>query len=42
MLLTLVPDPLRRSVGDPHTNSGKAGFELSFCAGSATESFDRG
>jgi hypothetical protein len=31
------PDPLRRSVGDPHTDSGKAGFELSFRAGSPTD-----
>ena len=29
MLLTLVPDPLRWSVGRAHTHSRKAGFELS-------------
>src|SRR6476646_8449272 len=34
MLLTLVPDPLRRSVSDPHTDSGKASSELSFRTGS--------
>src|SRR4030081_3158522 len=28
MLLTLVPDPLRWSVGGAYTDSGKAGFEL--------------
>ena len=34
MLLTLVPDPLRWSVGDPHADGGKAGFELAFRSGS--------
>jgi hypothetical protein len=34
MLLTLVPDPLRWSVGDPHADGGKAGFELAFRPGS--------
>src|SRR5918994_6595807 len=30
MLLTLVPDPLRWSVGDPHADSSKTSLELSF------------
>jgi hypothetical protein len=30
MLLTLVPDPLWRSIGNPHADSGKASFELTF------------
>ena len=34
MLLTLVSDPLRRSVGRAHTDSGKAGFEPAFRSGS--------
>src|SRR5216117_2136912 len=29
MLLTLVLDPLRGAVGDPHANSGKTCFQLS-------------
>src|SRR5262249_49726194 len=37
MLLTLVPDPLRRSVGDPHANSSKTSLELSFGAGAPTD-----
>ena len=37
MLLTLVPDPLRRSVGDPHADRGKAGFELALRAGSPAD-----
>ncbi len=37
MLLTLVPDPLRWSVGDPHANSSKTSLELSFCAGAPTD-----
>ena len=34
MLLTFVPDPLRRSVGRAHTDSGKAGFEPALRSGS--------
>jgi len=30
MLLTHVPDPLRWSVSDPHTDSGKASLSLPF------------
>src|SRR6266536_2227179 len=30
MLLTLVPDPLRWSVGDPHADRSKTSLELSF------------
>jgi hypothetical protein len=30
MLLTLVPDPLRWSVDDPHADSSKTSLELSF------------
>jgi len=30
MLLTLVPDPLRRSVGNPHADCSKTSLELSF------------
>ena len=37
MLLTLVPDPLRRSVGDTHADSGKSGLELPFRTGSPTD-----
>jgi hypothetical protein len=33
MLLTLVPDPLRWPVGDPHADSSKTSLELSFRAG---------
>ena len=35
MLLTLVPDPLRRSVGDPQADSGETSLELSFRTGAA-------
>src|SRR5262249_35562475 len=44
MLLTLVPNPLRWSVGDPHANSSKTSLELSFRAGTPTDSvpFDMG
>ena len=42
MLLTLVPDPLRRSVGCAHTDSGKAGFELSLRAHSPAHSLPLG
>src|SRR2546430_698821 len=31
MLLTLVSDPLRWSVGDPHADRSKTRLELSFC-----------
>src|ERR1700704_4361843 len=37
MLLTLVPDPLRWSVGRAHTHSRKAGFELSLRAGAPAD-----
>src|SRR6516225_2994142 len=37
MLLTLVPDPLRWSVGDPHANGGKTRLQLSFRAGAPTD-----
>ena len=30
MLLALVPDPLRRSIGDPHADRSKTSLELSF------------
>jgi hypothetical protein len=44
MLLTLVPNPLQWSVGDPHANSSKTSLELSFRAGAPTDSvpFDMG
>src|ERR1700704_4757917 len=38
MLLTLVPDPLRWSVGGAYTDSGKAGFELPLRPGSPAHS----
>src|SRR6266849_6718175 len=37
MLLTLVPDPLRWSVGYPHADSGETSLELSFRAGAPTD-----
>src|SRR4030095_11186836 len=37
MLLTLVPDPLRRSVGNPHADCSKTSLELSFRAGAPTD-----
>src|SRR6266511_4312630 len=37
MLLTLVPDPLRWSVGDPHPDRGETSLELSFRAGAPTD-----
>src|SRR5436309_5034630 len=37
MLLTLVPDPLRRSVGRTHTDSSKTSFELSFRASTPSD-----
>jgi hypothetical protein len=37
MLLTLIPDPLRRPIGDPHTNSSKPRPELFFRASSPTD-----
>src|SRR5258707_13536582 len=37
MLLTLVPDPLRWSVGDPHADSSKTSLELSFRSGAPRE-----
>jgi hypothetical protein len=44
MLLPLVPDPLRWSVGDPHADRSKTGLELSLRAGTPTNSvpFGRG
>ena len=37
VLLTLVPDPLRRSVGNPHADRSKTSFELSFRTGAPTD-----
>src|SRR5580658_9727961 len=37
MLLTLVPDPLRWSVRDPHANSSKTSLELSLGADAPTD-----
>src|SRR5262245_36285022 len=37
MLLALVPDPLRWSVGDPHADSSKTSLELSFRTGAPTD-----
>jgi hypothetical protein len=34
MLLTFVPDPLRRPVGDPYADSGKAGLQRPLGSGS--------
>jgi hypothetical protein len=42
MLLTLVTDPLRWSVGDPHTDGGKASFELAFGPGTPAHRFPLG
>ena len=42
MLLALVPDPLRRSIGYADADSGKAGFELAFRPGSPTHSLPLG
>ena len=42
MLLTLVPDPLRRSVGNPHADGGEASLELSFCSDAPTDVPPRG
>src|SRR5437870_13802574 len=42
MLLALVPDPLRWSVGYADTDSGKAGFELAFRPGSPAHSLPLG
>ena len=33
MLLALIPDPLRWSIGGTDADSGKAGFELAFRPG---------
>ena len=38
MLLTLVPDPLWWSVGDPHADRSKTSLELSLRAGPPTDS----
>src|SRR5215831_6436521 len=37
MLLPLIPDPLRRSVCDPHAGRSKTSLELSFRAGAPTD-----
>src|SRR5262249_17741891 len=37
MLLTLVPDPLRWSVGAPHADSSKTSLELSFRSGAPSD-----
>src|SRR5260221_8621185 len=37
MLLTLVPDPLRWPVGDPHADSSKTSLELSFRSGAPSD-----
>ena len=37
MLLTLVPDPLRWSIGDPHADGGETSLELSFRTGAPTD-----
>ena len=37
MLLTLVPDPLRWSVGDPHADNSKMSLELSFLSSAPTD-----
>src|SRR5262249_39889944 len=37
MLLTLVPDPLRRSVGNPHADCSKTSLELSFRPAAPTD-----
>src|SRR5829696_7898056 len=37
VLLTLVPDALRRSVGDPHADSSKTSLELAFRAGAPAD-----
>jgi hypothetical protein len=42
MLLTFVSDPLRWSVGDPHTDGGKASFELAFGPGTPAHRFPLG
>jgi len=42
MLLTLVPDPLRWSVSDPHADGSKASFELAFRPGSPAHRFPLG
>src|SRR6516225_5248770 len=42
MLLTLVSNPLRRPIGDPHANSSKASLELSFRTGAPTDGMPSG
>src|SRR5215471_11105334 len=42
MLLTLVSNPLRRPIGDPHANSSKASLELSFRTGAPTDGVPSG
>src|SRR3974390_818710 len=42
MLMALVPYPPRRSVGNPHADSGEAGLELSFCSRTPTDVSPRG
>jgi len=36
MLLTLISNPLRRPIGDPHANSSKASLELALRTGAPT------
>ena len=42
MLLTLVPDPLRRSVGGAHADGGKACFQLALGSRPPTHSLPLG
>ena len=42
MLLTLVPDPLRWSVGDPHADGGKTSLELPLRTGAPTDGMPLG
>src|SRR3984957_11149709 len=42
MLLTLIPYPLRRSVGGAHTDSSKSGFQPTFRPAAPTHSFPLG
>ena len=42
MLLTLVPDPLRWSVGDPHADGGKTSLELPLRTGAPADGMPLG
>ena len=42
VLLTHVPDPLRRSVGGTHTDGGKSGFQRALRAASPAHSLPLG